>query len=393
MKKYLLLFAACAAFATTDLGRQVCITTPDSLSKQAEIHPDSLASVLTSNRYSTQIFHAAPFVTKWDDNRNVILVDADSGKILYEKNAYKVAEIASLTKMMTMLLFFEDLDKGKVSLKDMVTASKNSCKIGGSQIFLKENEQISVRDLAKAMVMRSANDATYLLAEYLADDHLMENFIKRMNERARQLGMNNTVYYYPHGLPASAKDRKEKHIKGNLSTAYDLVLLTEELLKHKKVTEFTSCQLDTIRVNSPGFKPFVLTSTNKLLKENPFVDGMKTGFYYKAGFCLVSTAKKDGRRLIGVILGCKDKNWRTRYTNDLLNWGFNEIDPSVPKTLFADNSFSVTTALREIGADDPVIRIKSKKTLKSFKRKIHKKKKKLYAQNVKKKKRARSGKL
>lgn len=393
MKKYLLLFAACAAFAATDLGNQVSVLTPDSLSKQAEIHPDSLASVLTSNRYSTQIFHAAPFISKWDDNRNVILVDADNKKILFEKNAYKVAEIASLTKMMTMLLFFEDLKAGKIALQDKITVTKNSCKIGGSQIYLKENEQISVHDLAKAMVMRSANDATYQLAEYLADDHLMDNFIKRMNERARQLGMNNTVFYYPHGLPASAKDRKEKHIKGNLSTAYDLALLAEELLKQPETIEFTSCQLDTIRVNSPGFKPFILTSTNKLLKENPFVDGMKTGFYYKAGFCLVSTAKKDGRRLIGVILGCKDKNWRTRYANDLINWGFNETDPEVPKTLFADNSFSVTTTLREIGADDPVIRIKAKKTLKHYKKSRVKSKRKLYAQNSKKKKRSKSGKL
>ena len=293
---------------------------------------DSIRNEITSNIFSTQIYKYSEFKSKYKDYKNVILVDIDSNKILFEKNAYEMVEIASITKMMSILLIMEDLEKGIISLTDTLIASRASSIIGGSQIYLKEKEEMDVENLLKAVIIKSANDATYLFAETLGKDGKVENFIKRMNETAKKIGMNNTIFYYPHGLPPSWSDRKKKKIPGNLSTCYDLTLLTKELLKYPAVTKYSSIWLDSVRTG-PGQKPFQLRNTSRLIKDYKYFDGLKTGFYNRAGFCIVATAKKEERRLVAVVLGSRNQKRRNWFTRDLVYWGYDELDTAKQKEL------------------------------------------------------------
>ena len=288
---------------------------------------DSIRNEITSNIFSTQIYINSKFKSKYKDYKNVILVDLDSNKILFDKNAYEMVEIASITKMMSILLIVEDLNKGIISLKDTLIASRASSIIGGSQIFLKEKERMSVEDLLKSVVIKSANDATFLLAETLGGDGKVVSFVKRMNETAKRIGMNNTIFYYPHGLPPSWVDRRKNKIPGNLSTCYDLSLLTKELLKYPLVTEYSSIWLDSVRT-APGQKPFQLRNTSRLIKDYKYFDGMKTGFYNRAGFCIVATAKKENRRLVAVVLGSRSQKKRNYFARDLVYWGYDELERS-----------------------------------------------------------------
>ena len=293
---------------------------------------DSIKSEITSNIFSTQIYKYSNFKSKYKDYKNVILVDLDSNKILFEKDAYEMVEIASITKMMSILIIMEDIEKGIISLTDTLIASRASSIIGGSQIYLKEKEKMDVENLLKSVIIKSANDATFLFAETLAEDGQISTFIKRMNETAKRIGMNNTIFYYPHGLPPSWADRKKKKIPGNLSTCYDLTLLTKELLKYPKVTEYSSIWLDSVRTG-PGQKPFQLRNTSRLIKDYKYFDGLKTGFYNRAGFCIVATAMKEERRLVAVVLGSRNQKRRNWFTRDLVYWGYSEIELAKLKEL------------------------------------------------------------
>ena len=293
---------------------------------------DSIKNEITSNIFSTQIYKYSNFKSKYKDYKNVILVDLDSSKILFEKKAYEMVEIASITKMMSILIIMEDLEKGLISLTDTLIASRASSVIGGSQIYLKEKEKMDVENLLKSVIIKSANDATYLFAETLGKDGKVENFVKRMNDTAKRIGMNNTIFYYPHGLPPSWAERKKKKIPGNLSTCYDLTLLTKELLKYPKVTEYSSIWLDSVRTG-PGQKPFQLRNTSRLIKDYKYFDGLKTGFYNRAGFCIVATAKKEERRLVAVVLGSRNQKQRNWFTRDLVYWGYKEIELAKQKEL------------------------------------------------------------
>ncbi len=275
-----------------------------------------------SVRYSKRSETIKPFRSKFKDYTAVMLVDLTGGKIMYEENAFEVHEIASLTKMMSILLAAEEIQRNELSLDDTLETSTAASKIGGSQIYLKENEQMRVEDLLKAVIIKSANDATYVLGEKIGGEGKMDLFINMMNSRAEQLGMNETRYDFAHGLPPSKKDRA-KNRKPNTSTCYDLVLLAEEMLKHPLIIKYSSVWLDYVR---EGKNKFELRNTSRLIKDYPYFDGLKTGFYDKAGFCIVASALKDNNRLVAVVLGSRSMKGRDKFINDLVTWGFSELD-------------------------------------------------------------------
>ncbi len=281
-------------------------------------------------KYSKKTDFTKPFKNRFKDYKSVMLVDLTKGRVLYENNAYQVSEIASLTKMMSILLTAEEIQKGNLSLTDTLKASTAASKIGGSQIFLREYEEMPVEDLFKSMVIKSANDATTVLAEKIGGEGKVPLFVNMMNSRAQQLGMKNTNYYFPHGLPPSRKNKKNNK-KANTSTCYDLVLLAEEMLKYPLIMKYSSTWVDHVR---EGKNRFDLRNTSRLIKDYPYFDGLKTGFYDKAGFCIVATAKKDDDRLVAVVLGTRSMRGRDKFVNDLVTWGFSELEAEkIPKAV------------------------------------------------------------
>ena len=298
------------------------------------IGPDSLRNFIPSNKYSSMINLKSKFKSRFKDYNNVMLVDITNQKVLYEENGYEMCEIASLTKMMSILLVLEEIKLGKLSLDDTLKASTKASQIGGSQIFLREYELMKVSDLLKAVVIKSANDATYTFAEKIGGEKKVDGFVERMNQRSKELGLKNTYFYYPHGLPPTWTERKKQKIRGNRSTCYDLVLLAEEMIKYPKLIEYSSTWLDYIR-DEPGKKKFMLRNTSRLIKDYKYFDGLKTGFYDKAGFNIVATAKKDGVRLVAVILGTRSMRGRDKFVNKLVTWGFKQaIDTEAAEAAF-----------------------------------------------------------
>ncbi len=241
--------------------------------------------------------------------KSYILMEEKTGQILLEGNKDEKMELASVTKIMTLLLVMEDIESGKYSLETKVTASSNAESMGGSQIYLKAGEQMSVNELIKAVSISSANDACVALGEFSAGS--IESFVSKMNQRAKELGMNNTNFVNCTGLPA------ENHY----STAYDIALMSKELLKHKKVFEYTKIWMDTLRDGKFG-----LANTNKLIKQYNGATGLKTGFTDGAKFCLSATATRDNLSLIAVVLGCQTSNERFSDASTLLDYGFSNYN-------------------------------------------------------------------
>jgi len=236
-----------------------------------------------------------------------ILVEPETGKILWSKLSNKPMEIASMTKMMTVLLAFEAIDKGEISLNDRLYVSKATARIGGSQVYLDPKENFTLAEILKTIMIVSANDSAYLVAEKLGKGNV-DVFVKQMNEKAAELGMKSTHFYNPHGLP-------EKGSKDNKSSAYDLAVLSCQLLKYPLAMKWAATWTDDFR----GGK-FQLVNHNRLVKTVKGVDGMKTGYYRKAGFCVTVTAKRNGRRFIEVIIGAKTKKLRNGFAAKLLDW-------------------------------------------------------------------------
>ena len=241
------------------------------------------------------------------DCKSAILMDARTGEVLFSQNADEALPPASVTKVMTLLLVMEAIEDGRLSLDDVVTASAHASSMGGSQIFLKEGEQMTVEDLVKSVVIASANDAALALAEHLSGSE--EAFVARMNERASELGMANTHFENTNGLD----DTVERHV----TSARDIALMSRELIKHEKITEFASIWQDTIRGGEFG-----LTNTNRLVRFYRGATGLKTGSTAKAGFCISATAERDGMSLICVIMGAPSRDIRNAAATSLLDWGF-----------------------------------------------------------------------
>ena len=234
-------------------------------------------------------------------------MEASTGKILYEQNPDEALPPASVTKIMTLLLVMEAIDTGKIALSDMVTASEYAASMGGSQVYLKVGETMSVEDMLKSVVISSANDAAVALAEFVAGD--VSTFVQRMNERARELGMSSTTFENVTGLD----DTAEHH----LTSAMDIALMSRALVAHPTILQYSSIWMDTIRGGAFG-----LTNTNRLVRFYRGATGLKTGSTSKAGFCVSVTAERDGLSLICVIMGAETRDIRNAQATRLLDWGF-----------------------------------------------------------------------
>jgi len=237
---------------------------------------------------------------------SAILMEKTTGTILYEQEAHTQYEPASVTKVMTLLLVFEALDSGAITLEQMVTASAHAVSMGGSQIWLKENEQMSVDDMIKAVAVVSANDCAVALAELLAGSE--GAFVQQMNQRAQELGMTNTNFVNCTGLPA----------QGHLTTAHDIALMSRELvLNHPDIRKYTTIWMDTLRQDA-----FQLSNTNKLIRFYEGATGLKTGYTDTALYCLSATAEREGMELIAAVMHAPTSNDRFDSAKALLSFGF-----------------------------------------------------------------------
>ncbi len=239
--------------------------------------------------------------------KSAVLMEASTGKVLYAKNPDEALPPASVTKVMTLLLIMEDIDSGKLKYTDTVTASANAASMGGSQIYLKEGETMTVEDLLKSVVIASANDAAVALAEHVAGSE--EAFVERMNNRAAELNMTATHFENTNGL--------DDTVSNHVTSARDIAIMSRELIKHKRILEFSSIWMDTIRNGSFG-----LTNTNRLVRFYKGATGLKTGSTSKAKFCISATAHRDGMDLICVIMAADTRDVRNEEAKELLDWGY-----------------------------------------------------------------------
>ena len=239
--------------------------------------------------------------------KSAILMEATTGAILYEQNADESLPPASVTKVMTLLLVMEAIEEGKIAFDDTVRTSAHAASMGGSQIFLKEGEEMSVEDMVKSVVIASANDAACALAEHVYGSE--DAFVARMNERAAELGMKSTSFENTNGLDDTATN--------HLTSARDIAIMSRELIKHEKILEYSSVWMDTVRNGLFG-----LTNTNRLVRFYKGCTGLKTGSTSKAGFCVSATAVRDGVSLICVIMGAESGEKRNSVASRLLDWGF-----------------------------------------------------------------------
>jgi serine-type D-Ala-D-Ala carboxypeptidase (penicillin-binding protein 5/6) len=240
--------------------------------------------------------------------KSAVLMEKDTGKILYANNANKELPPASMTKIMTLLLIFESLAHHEISLTDKVSVSEHAASMGGSQVFLEPGEEMTVDDLLKAICIGSANDASMAMAEYIAGSE--DAFVKRMNDEAKRLGLKHTHFNNPTGLPT------ENHY----STAHDMAVMAKALLRYPEVLKYTSMYEDYLRENTDN--KFWLVNTNKMIKTYPGVDGLKTGFTQEAKYCLTATAKKNDMRVIAVVMGAPTTKERNKQVAKLLNYAF-----------------------------------------------------------------------
>lgn len=251
------------------------------------------------------------------ESPSAVLIDGESGKILFEKNGNEVRSATSLMKIMNLLIAAEALEKGDISLNEKVSISENSEKVSGAGVWLKENESVSVEDLIKAIALVSANDACVALTEHMKESE--GSFVSKMNQKASKLQMNNTIF----------KDCIGGDDDGNVSTAYDISIMAKELLKHENVSSCLTTWIDHIRNGETQ-----IVNTNKLLKSFKGSTGIKTGTSEKAGSCIAASAEKNGVKLVAVILGAKDVKERDKEIISLLNYGFDEfikITPKIPE--------------------------------------------------------------
>ena len=242
--------------------------------------------------------------------KSALLMDVATGTVLYEQNAHEPLPPASVTKVMTMLLIMEAIDSGKIGWNDMVTASEAAAAKGGSQIYLKVGETMTVTDMVKSIAVSSANDCACAMAEHIAGSE--SAFVERMNQRAKELGMNDTHFVNCTGLDdgEEAKDHK--------TSAYDIAVMSRQLLKHHPdIKKFTTIWMDTVRDGAFG-----LSNTNKLVRFYSGATGLKTGFTSGAGYCLSASAQRDGMELIAVVMGCETSAQRFAACKSMLDYGF-----------------------------------------------------------------------
>lgn len=243
--------------------------------------------------------------------KSAIIIEPTTGKIIFDKNSNERLEPASMTKIMTLLLTFEAIDNGRVSLDDMVNISKRAEDMGGSQMFLEAGSNIRLEEIIKGVSIASANDGAIALAEFIGGS--VENFVDMMNKKAEDLGLSNTHFANPHGL----------HADNHYSSAYDMAIMASNLISHEKVLNYTSIYEDYF--NKPDGSRTWLVNTNKLVRFLEGVDGLKTGYTSEAGYCLTATAKKGNVRYITVVMGEPSSDIRSSETANMLNYAFNSF--------------------------------------------------------------------
>jgi len=283
-------------------------------------------------------------------SRSAVLMEKSTGTILYAQNEHEKLEPASVTKIMTLLLTMEAVDSGRISLTDTVTVSAYAASMGGSQVFLAEGEQISLEELIKSVCVSSGNDAAVALAEYVSG--VTELFVEQMNNRARELGMNDTHFVNPTGLTA----------EGHVTSAYDIAVMSRELiLHHPSIRRYTTIWMDTIRNGTFG-----LSNTNKLVRYYDGCTGLKTGYTVSAGYNISATAEKEGMELIAVVMKGATADKRNDDAKALLNYGFatyalTDVTPETPLPALPvelGTQDTVSLALPETGC--PVLEEKTK---------------------------------
>ena len=240
--------------------------------------------------------------------KSAILIEMNTGSVIYEKNKDEQLSPASMTKIMTMLLIMEALDKKQITMDEKVRTSEYAASMGGSQIFLEPGEEMTVEQLLRGIAIGSGNDASVAMAEKLAGSE--EEFVKLMNKKVKELGLKDTKFQNATGLP----------VKDHYSTAHDMSVMARELLKHEEITKFTSLYESYLRENTD--KKFWLVNTNRLVKFYPGVDGLKTGFTHEAKYCLTATAKKDNMRVIAVVFGAANPKERNAQVTQMLDYAF-----------------------------------------------------------------------
>ena len=283
------------------------------------------------------------------DAQACLLMEKTTGEVLYAVNEHEQLEPASVTKIMTLLLVMEAIDSGSLHYDDMVTASAYACSMGGSQIWLKENEQMTVEEMLKAVCVASANDASVALAEHIAGS--AEAFVEKMNQRAAELGMEDTHFVNPTGLPA----------EGHVTSAYDIALMSRELiLHHPDIRRFTTIWMDTLRDGEFG-----LSNTNKLIRYYEGATGLKTGSTDSALYCLSATAEREGMELIAVILKSPTSTQRFESAKVLLNYGFAayglaEVAPEEPLTAIPVRLGTAASVTVEMEGEEKLLVTKDK---------------------------------
>lgn len=287
--------------------------------------------------------------------KSALLMDVATGKILYENNAHEPLPPASVTKVMTMLLIMEAIDTGKIGWEDMVTTSEAAAAKGGSQIYLKVGETMSVSDMVKSIAVSSANDCACAMAEHIAGSE--SAFVQLMNQRAKELGMNDTNFVNCTGLD-DGEDAKE-----HKTSAYDIALMSRQLLKyHPDIKKFTTIWMDTVRDGTFG-----LSNTNKLVRFYSGATGLKTGFTSGAGYCLSASAQRDGMELVAVVMGCETSAERFAACKSMLDYGFANfalVSPQVKGDLEIPVKLGAQKAVKAVPGEDAQLLIdKSQKDM------------------------------
>lgn len=247
-----------------------------------------------------------------EQSKSAVLLEQDTGAVLFEKNSHKPLPPASMTKIMTMLLIMEAIEEKKLTWDEKIRTSEYAASMGGSQIFLEPGEEMSTREMLQGIAIGSANDASVAMAERLAGSE--EMFVKKMNKRAKELGLKQTKFKNATGLPQ----------EGHYSSAYDMAVMAKELLKYEKIIKYTGTYEAYLRQDSE--KKFWLVNTNRLIKFYPGVDGLKTGFTNEAKYCLTATASKDNMRVIAVIFGAPTPKDRNAQVTKMLDYGFHQYE-------------------------------------------------------------------
>ena len=274
------------------------------------------------------------------DAKSAVLIDAGTGTLLFEQNAHEPLPPASVTKVMTMLLIMEAVDRGQISLDDMVNISERAASMGGSQMYMEPGEQHPLETLMQGIAMVSANDGCVAAAEHHSGT--VEIFVENMNKRAKELGMKNTNFVNTNGLP----------VANHYTSAYDIAIMSKELMKHKKTQEWFNTWMSNITVGLPGKKQteLGLTNTNRLIKTYPGANGIKTGFTQEAGYCLSASATRGDLNLIAVIMGSTNSKVRFAEAAKLLDYGFASYD----SVKLAEKGEPLGTAVIEKGSPNMI---------------------------------------